>query len=207
MILRFYPLILLYRKERFSRGGGVLIAVKSLFCSSLIPSPPDIEVVSVKIELDCDFVLCSVYSPPHPPDIYVTSLLTYLNDLVSSFDRCIIVGDFNFPDINWSTLSASSSLSYTFCEFVFDCNLSQHVMHPTHVKGNILDLVLTTPHVNVDMVSVHSSSNNFSDHFMVSFTPVSLSSPDPVTPRSSYVFDYSNADFDSIGLFLIVFRV
>ena len=193
----------LYRKDRPSRGGGVLIAVKSSFHSSLIPSPSDVEVISVKLGSDQDFILCSVYVPPYSTDIYVSSLLSYLINLVSSFERCVIVGDFNFPDINWSSLTGSSSLSNSFCEFVFDCNLTQHVMHPTHVRGNILDLVFTSSHVDVEQLSIHTSSKiSFSDHFIISFIPHSHM-VSPATPRLGYIFDYSNADFDSICSFLM----
>ena len=52
----------LYRKDRPSRGGGVLIAVKSSFHSSLIPSPSDVEVISVKLGSDQDFILVQFMS-------------------------------------------------------------------------------------------------------------------------------------------------
>ena len=39
----------LYRKDKSSRGGGVLIAVSDLISSSLIPSPPDLEVITVNV--------------------------------------------------------------------------------------------------------------------------------------------------------------
>ena len=126
-----------------SRGGGVLITIKqSLYCS-LIPSPSDIEVVSIKLGLTKEIVICCVYVPPDSSPTYVSSLVTYLTSLISSFERCIFVDDFNFPDIDWSYLS-----NY-FCEFIFDCNLSQHLMESTHIKGNILDLVLTSPSVSI----------------------------------------------------------
>ena len=41
----------IYRKDRHSRGGGVLIAVDESIPTSIIPSPTNIEVISVKIEL------------------------------------------------------------------------------------------------------------------------------------------------------------
>ena len=88
---------------------------------------------------------------------------------MSSFPRCIFVGDFNCPDINWTSLTGSSTVSNMFCEFVFDCNLSQHVMVPTHVKGNILDLILTSADVNVEHLTIKSSTFCNSDHFVISF--------------------------------------
>ena len=68
----------------------------------------------------------------------------YLTYFESSFSKCITVGDFNFPDIDWSTLMGTSIPSNSFCNFVFDCNLTEHVLEPTHIKG---DLVLTSASV------------------------------------------------------------
>ena len=82
----------LYRKDRPSRGGWVLIAIKqSLYCS-LIPSPSDIEVVSIKLGLTKEIVICCVYVPPDSsPAYYVSSLVSYLTSLISSFKRCILL--------------------------------------------------------------------------------------------------------------------
>ena len=54
-----------YRKDRPTRGGGVLIAVKSSVPSSSVPSPPDIEVISVEIGTNHDSVLCFMYHLIH----------------------------------------------------------------------------------------------------------------------------------------------
>ena len=67
-----------------------------------------------------NILLCTVYVPPNSSETYLSLLLSYLTDLISSFKQCIFVGDFNFPDINWSSLTP---LSNSFCEFIFDCNL------------------------------------------------------------------------------------
>ena len=56
---------LLYRKDRPSRGGGVLVAVNKSIYSSQLPSPPDLEIVSIMLSLDLEFILCSVYVPPN----------------------------------------------------------------------------------------------------------------------------------------------
>ena len=45
-----------------------------------------------------------------------------------------------------------------FCFFVFDCYLSQHVLEPTHVKGNVLNLVLTFVSVVDNYLTVHPPS-------------------------------------------------
>ena len=52
---------ILYRKDRPSRGGGVLIAVTSSYHSVALLSPSDLEVVTVKLGLDHELVICCVY--------------------------------------------------------------------------------------------------------------------------------------------------
>ena len=102
-------------------------------------------------------------------------------------------------------LLGSSMLSNVFCEFIFDCNLTQHVTQPTHKKGNTVDLVLTSPSVNIEQLSVNSQLlSDFSDHFIISFD-VSYSSPSTNISKSLYVFDFSKANFTDICSFLLDF--
>ena len=117
------------------------IAVSNSLHSVCLSPPPDLEIVTVKLGVDRNLILCTIYVPPPACESYVCSLTEYLAVLQSSYDHCICVGDFNFPDIDWLSLSGSSFLSNFFCDFIFDCNLTQHVTQPTHVKGNILDLI------------------------------------------------------------------
>ena len=76
-------------------------------------------------------------------------------------------------------------------------------MEPTHVKGNILDLILTSAIIDITHLSIQPSSHFYScDHFILSFIPqCDISVPD--RPKSGYVFDYSRADFDSICSYLM----
>jgi hypothetical protein len=41
----------------------------------------------------------TVYIPPNCSESYLHSVIQYLSELVCSYSQCIIVGDFNFPDI------------------------------------------------------------------------------------------------------------
>ena len=193
----------LYRKDRPSRGGGVLIAVRDFLFSSFIPSPPNLEIISIKIGQGYNLVICCIYVPPESSFSYVSSLVHFLTDLSSSFSKIIIVGDFNFPDIDWSTLMGTSISSNCFCNFVFDCNLSQHVLEPTHVKGNVLDLVLTSASVVVNHLTVHPLSvASFSDHFVVSFDFL-RNIPSSRESKPGYAFDFCKADYESISSFLL----
>ena len=42
---------------RLSRGGGVMIAVKSFLFTSLISSPSDLEVVCIKMDIGNDIII------------------------------------------------------------------------------------------------------------------------------------------------------
>ena len=129
----------IYHKDRGSCGGEVLVAVdESIPRSLIIDSPPNIEIIVVQLGLTYPIVWCTVYIPPNSSDLFET-LIPFLTDILSSNTPCFIV-----PDICWPTLSGCSSLFSYFCDFVFDCNLTQHILEPTHIKGNTLDLVSPT---------------------------------------------------------------
>ena len=89
----------IYCKDRKSRGGGVLVAVSESLQSSIIPSPENLELISVSITHRDTIIICTVY--------YLNSLFLYLSNLITLHDHISLVGDFNFPDINWDTLSGS----------------------------------------------------------------------------------------------------
>ena len=138
-----------------------------------------------------------------PSPLYVSSLVSYLSSLTSFFNKCTILGDFNLPDVDWYTLTGSSSSSSCVCNFIFDCNLTQHVLEPTHVKGNVLDLVLTSVNVTIDHLTIHPLSViNFSDHLVISFC-LSIDVPSVNAPKPGFVFDIRKADFESISSFLL----
>ena len=104
----------LYCKDRESRGGGFLIAVNSLLPSFQLSTPDELEVVTVRIALHKKVItICTAYIPPNCSDDYKYSLLSYL-DTVSSSETVFIMGDFNLPDICWSSLVGATSFQMLF---------------------------------------------------------------------------------------------
>ncbi len=71
----------IYRKDRGSRGGGVLVAVDDSIPSSLNFSPPDLEVVSVQLGVTHPTTLCTVYVPPNSSTSFNT-LIPFLTDIL-----------------------------------------------------------------------------------------------------------------------------
>ena len=78
----------------------------------------------------------------------------------------IIMGDFNYRDINWIEMESGPN-GKEFLELVEDCFLFQHVDIATR-GNNILDLLLTTEKNMVDEVEVICPISN-SDHNVLIF--------------------------------------
>ena len=115
------------------------------------------------------------------------------------------MGDFNCPDVNWSSFTASKYPSRLLCDFVFDNDLCQLVVLPTHIHGNILDLVLVCSPDLISNLHVHTNQPQFpsSDHFPITFTlhfPI-LSAIRP----SIQSFQYHRGDYEGLQDFLLSF--
>ena len=131
----------IYRCDRVSKGGGVLLAVKHDLPSVQLLLSSEIESIAVKITSNKSFIVCVVYVPPVVDDTYYK----HLSDLLFSLpldENVLILGDFNLPDIDWDLLSGGTRFSSGFCDLTVDLNLRQLVASSTHKAGNILDLIL-----------------------------------------------------------------
>ena len=66
----------------------------------------------------------------------------------SKYDKVIVTGDFNYPDIDWNDLSQNANIDLDFTSCLQDLYIQQLVSEPTRHRGdqrpNILDLVLVS---------------------------------------------------------------
>jgi hypothetical protein len=89
-----------------------------------------------------------------------------LIDLVNSAkENCILIGDFNMPDINWDTGEATAKYR-DFVEAVENANMIQLVDFSTHIRGNCLYLLLTNMPERIAEVKDMGQLGG-SDHVMV----------------------------------------
>ena len=137
------------------------------------------------------------YVPPASCENYWLSLLAYLRKLFSSNIPTFVLGDFNCPDINWPMLSPSSKVSSLLCDLLFDLHLFQVVDNSTHIKGSILDLVISNSADRISNIKVHQDHPMSSDHFLVSFS-IKIVCPRTICPQPSVFLNYSRADFNGI---------
>lgn len=134
------------------------------YCSrwcSVVSSPSNVKVITVSIGLNFFFALsmfltcCTAYV-----QVTATRPLYYrFTSYVWSCRHCWWLWPpwhyLVFPD--WCK---------SFCDFIFDSNLIQLVESPTHIKGNILDIVLIKTNYICDL---HVDTSITSDHYVVTF--------------------------------------
>ena len=99
----------MYRKDRDSRGGGVLLALSNRFRSQQIQSPPHLECLLIQVStpkpLFVSFTFLLVLILP-------ITLLSSISFVSTNHSEVVLLGDFNCPDVNWSSLTASE---YSSC--------------------------------------------------------------------------------------------
>jgi hypothetical protein len=87
-----------------------------------------------------------IYRPPNADSDFLHNLNSFIEFAIkSNLKDIILLGDFNFPTIQWIN---GSGIPFTLCETSFTDSLQDHdflqlVTSPTR-GSNILDLVLTT---------------------------------------------------------------
>ena len=109
-----------------------------------------------------------------------------------------LIGDFNFPDIDWH-LCTSGSHGKEFLDLVSDCFLSQHVLFPTR-GNNCLDLVLSS---DANLVSnvVNRGKIASCDHDLISFDIHVFTH---ISTSSRLVPDFIKANFEGMKLSLSI---
>ena len=127
------PAYSIYRHDRDTRGGGVLIAVNNKFISNEIGNmPSDNEIVGVDIMITQIMklrVICA-YRPPNTSDYNVESFFSQIERLIKIDSPFILLGDFNFPDVSWTTSTFPDNKKYTvFQKFYFRNQPMEQLIH------------------------------------------------------------------------------
>ena len=162
----------MFRKDRNNpdkiRGGGVII-----FCKDEIGAVREFEdqenkseTIWIKIvDKDGDDIYIGLcYRSPTASDEDVKSLFEQIKKF--SNYQTIIMGDFNYGDINWKEMESGPN-GKEFLELVEDCFLFQHVELPTR-GTNILDLLISTEKNMIEEIEIKCPISN-SDHNVLVF--------------------------------------
>ena len=195
----------IYRKDRGSRGGGVMLIIKNCLSFCELQSPPNLELITVSIYIpeNNHYLLYGKHMPANATTEYHAEFVSYLATITSSVTPVLIFGNFNMPDVNWSTLTGGLATSNRFCDMIFNSNLVQLINSPTHNCGNIQDLILTDNAENITDLTVHPPEYQctLSDHYLITFK----SSFKHNTRQSTIkvAFDFAKGDFDGLNRYLL----
>jgi hypothetical protein len=119
-----------------------------------------------------DIVFYLVYRSPSGGADTVSGLSGMLR---AAEKNCFIIGDFNVPEIDWEN-GVAGGRSRELLEAVEDRLLEQLVTFPTHIRGNILDLILTD--IPERVVDVREEGRlGSSDHVIIMSTIVTNPGP------------------------------
>lgn len=149
-VLPFISDFTLHRYDRLSsRGGGVLIAIKSTIRHFRINSDSPFEALFVACESSHGLIILGVcYRPPKSDQSFNIIFNDTMDSLHKTYPRAkfIICGDFNYPTIDWSNLnSPNSSECSKFLDCLHNYQLTQVITQATREtshSSNILDLIL-----------------------------------------------------------------
>ena len=192
-----------YRKDRGeikdSKGGGVLLYVRnkwnSFACEDFNKSKSESIFCKIIPERGNEIYVGVCYRSPNTLELEYAELFSNIRRAAEH--QVLIMGDFNFPDIDWETLDAGGKAK-DFVDLIQDCFLYQHVSAPTRGE-NLLDLVLTSEENMIEKVEIKEKLPN-SDHNIVFFKMRYKSECKNSCVGAAY--DYNKADFYEMRNFL-----
>ncbi len=94
-----------------------------------------------------------------------------------NYSHVLLMGDYNFPEINWETWSTgtddnTNSRGYKFLECVRDCYLYQHITEPTRGRGtdkpSTIDLIFSNEEGMINNIEIGAPLGK-SDHSILQF--------------------------------------
>ncbi len=184
------------------KGRGMIVYTRSSLNAAKIEISSDFdEVVWVELQLNGhDSLLIGLF---YRSGSGTESNNTMMRELISQamtrkHTYTCLIGDFNYPDINWNLLSpgTDNSLSeeHKFLECIQNNYLTQHITRPTRVRGtdtpHILDLILTDDERIIRDINYHSPLGK-SDHAVLSFDILCYSKVQQYK-KLKYFFDSAN---------------
>ena len=84
--------------------------------------------------------------------------------------KFFLIGDFNLRSVNWETHTSSHNIEHLFVNEFLRLGLIQCITSPTHIKGNILDLLLkNSDNIVSDIAILNNTEFCKSDHYAITF--------------------------------------
>ena len=140
--------------------------------------------------------ICIAYRPPNMSTLENSAMMTFLDSKFHENVNWLLLGDFNYPNIDWFQQTSTVAQEETFLDFANEHNLTQHVLTPTRGE-NILDLLMSVGSFQIDEVTVHETFST-SDHNIVTAKILT----DLPTMVNKEIRDFKNTDWSIIHMHL-----
>ena len=120
-----------------------------------------------------------------------------LEEILLSQHECVIMGDFNLPNIDWTLQRLTSAPGNKLVQLLADNNLT-HVYETTR-QYNILDLVISTEEELIVNLKI---TDKIADHQAITFS-IKTEKENIASEKNNYNFRGANFDAMQCGLNLI----
>ncbi len=160
------------------RGGGVGYAAHKDLKATPFPLPTfsSFEAIGANITIDrTSLNIITIYRPPGSSrDTFLLQFEELNESLNADRDDTIFLGDFNIP---------FGSAPTRFLELLDILGFQQYITQPTHIHGNILDLIIAKKECHYLLGT--SVADGVSDHF-ATFGVLNIKMAKPQTKSISY---------------------
>ena len=139
-------------------------------------------------------IFCTIYRKGKSGAVNNKLLNTCINKASQLYEKILICGDLNFPEINWQTFEVDAgpySAPSQFLECINNNYLMQHVSEPTRRRGkdkpSLIDLIITENSQTLQSNIIHDAPFGSGDHdvlkwkYLVSMSPTATEE----TPKST----------------------
>ena len=89
-----------------------------------------------------------------------------LEEILLSQHECVIMGDFNLPNIDWTLQRQTAAPGNKLMQLLRDNNLPPHVQETTR-QNNIMDLVISTEE---ELIVNLKTTDKIGDHQTITFS-------------------------------------
>ena len=200
----------IYRKDRHvtvpdRRGGGLLLGLDTAIPSRRrddLEPPCEILVCEINVKNAPKLAVVLCYRPPqYDKNVFISHLHDTLFKVYNEYTDVFLLGDFNFPDINWNSCTpvVASNPESDFLQLMDMFLLSQINDVPSNKQNHMLDLMFINSDGLVTNVS-NTESDYDTDHAVLYFE-MHLNFP-KIKGSKREVYNYKKTDFNKLSLLL-----
>ena len=185
-----------------SKGRGIIIYTHQSIPNTLNISAKtefsEYKLISIKVDKNIDFLVAAIYRSDSGTKENNENLLKLLKEISGMRQsHKLIIGDFNYKEIDWeswSTSKSENSEEQAFINCIQDIYWFQHVTSPTRYRTDhepsTLDLVFTNEESMIEQISYQSPLGK-SDHSVL-YLKYLLKQPSSFIPKTIHVYDKGN---------------